>query len=99
MFSLTSAGSRVGLYVPKFSRYAPSRFDSFSLTTTRYVGLFFAPMRINRIANNFLILRKQFSVLSFQFPVFGRQKNLKTENRKLKTIFASCALPSCRASC
>src|ERR1044071_5351548 len=48
---LISAGSRVGLYVPRFSRNAPSRFDCFSLTTMRYAGRFFAPIRINLIAN------------------------------------------------
>src|SRR5213075_1829921 len=51
---LISAGSRVGLYVPRFSRYAPSRFDCFSLTTMRYDGRFFAPVRINLIANKLL---------------------------------------------
>src|SRR2546422_8633448 len=49
---LISAGSCVGLYVPRFSRYDPSRFDCFSLTTMRYDGRFFAPVRINLIANN-----------------------------------------------
>src|SRR5581483_3512087 len=35
LLRLISAGSRVGLYVPRFSRYAPSRLDCFSLTTMR----------------------------------------------------------------
>src|SRR5947208_11972442 len=54
---LISAGSRVGLYVPRFSRYDPSRFDCFSLTTMRYDGRFFAPVRINLIANNVFLQR------------------------------------------
>src|SRR5205807_7333581 len=57
LFRLISAGSRVGLYVPRFSRYAPSRFDCFSLTTMRYDGRFLAPVRINLIANKSFLLQ------------------------------------------
>src|SRR5437867_10178048 len=60
---LISAGSCVGLYVPRFSRHAPSRFDCFSLTTMRYDGRFLAPVRINLIANKVFLPPKLHSVL------------------------------------
>src|SRR5205807_5389851 len=68
LFRLISGGSRVGLYVPRFSRYAPSRFDCFSLTTMRYDGRFFAPVRINLIANKFFLL---LNYIPFRRPTCG----------------------------